>query len=170
MGGGRGVKRCAASGGAGVQQSARAVCSQQARPTHPSTSHSSSNRDAVALPRDAMTFVSSHSQAVNVASSGKIRAYVDKALDALKKSYDLAFCLYDVQSNPVIIKSEGNAVCKAITVAEITRRRLRGLHQNTQIGLHEREASDETSRCGRAEEPTISILLSLEPLDPMQPG
>lgn len=80
------MKRRAASGGAGVQQSAAVVSPQQARAARPSTLHFSSNRDAVVQPSDAMTFVSSHPQALNVASSGKIRAYVDKTLDALKVS------------------------------------------------------------------------------------
>ena len=57
---------------------------------------------------------------------------------------------------------EGTAVSKAISVAEIVKRRLRGLHQSTQIGL----AADNTERST----PTMSITLSLAPLDARRPG
>ena len=59
------------------------------------------------------------------------------------------------------IFAEGDAVAKAVSVAEIVKRRLRGLHQNTQIGL-----ADRTDRST----PTISITLSLTALDAAQPG
>lgn len=53
-------------------------------------------------------------------------------------------------------------MCKAVSVAEITKRRLRGLHQNTQIGLREKAAGSAV--------PTITITLSLAQLDTSQPG
>ena len=40
--------------------------------------------------------------------------------------------------------AQGNAVAKAVTIAEISRRRLRRLHQNTQVGLV-RNAGTESS-------------------------
>ena len=50
-------------------------------------------------------------------------------------------------------------------MAEITRRRLRGLHQNTQIGLQARAEGDRS-----APTPTLAITLSLSPLDSSLPG
>lgn len=58
---------------------------------------------------------------------------------------------------------------KAVTVVEITKRRLRGLHQNTQIGLADPAAS-QAAAGAQQPLPAISIVLSLEPLDPSQPG
>ena len=67
------------------------------------------------------------------------------------------------QREAITIVAEGATVCKAVTVAEITKRRLRGLHQNTQIGM--------TSTANQVlPAPTIAITLSLEPLDPTLPG
>ena len=60
---------------------------------------------------------------------------------------------------------------KAVTVAEITKRRLRGLHQNTQIGLAPAAAATTAGASASSHpQPEISILLSLAPLDPSQPG
>ena len=60
---------------------------------------------------------------------------------------------------------------KAVTVAEITKRRLRGLHQNTQIGLAPAAAATNAGASASSHpQPEISILLSLAPLDPSQPG
>jgi hypothetical protein len=62
-------------------------------------------------------------------------------------------------------------VNKAVTVAEITKRRLRGLHQNTQIGLAPAAAATTAGASASSHpQPEISILLSLAPLDPSQPG
>lgn len=66
-----------------------------------------------------------------------------------------------MQNAPLTIAAEGAAVAKAVSVAEITKRRLRGLHQNTQIGLVA-DAARST--------PTIAITLSLAALDTTQPG
>lgn len=51
---------------------------------------------------------------------------------------------------------------KAVTVAEITKRRLRQLHQNTQIGINKDHSGKRA--------PMISVMLSLEPLDPSESG
>lgn len=99
---------------------------------------------------------------IRVTSGGKIQAYVGSALKLL-------------QENPVtqsvLLCAQGNAVAKAVTVAEITKRRLRGLHQNTQIGSVRTDESDgnDASAATRSEA-TISIILSLQQLDVMQPG
>ena len=56
-------------------------------------------------------------------------------------------------------------------MAEITKRRLRGLHQNTQIGLAPAAAATTAGASASSNpQPEISILLSLAPLDPSQPG
>ena len=56
-------------------------------------------------------------------------------------------------------------------MAEITKRRLRGLHQNTQIGLAPAAAATNAGASASSHpQPEISILLSLAPLDPSQPG
>jgi len=60
------------------------------------------------------------------------------------------------QTAPLTIAAEGAAVAKAVSIAEITKRQLRGLHQNTQIGL---VADADRST------PKIAITLSLAPLD-----
>ena len=91
---------------------------------------------------------------VRVTASGSLRAYVAYALGALRE-----------RGEPqVTLRAAGKAVSKAVTVAEIAKRRLRGLHQNTQIALA--EAAEE----GAASQPAISIVLSLQPLDPSRPG
>ena len=84
------------------------------------------------------------SSVLRVTSGGKVHGYVERALGALT-------------SQAVRITASGAAVSKAVTVAEITKRRRRGLHQRTQIGL-------------AADAPTVEILLSSEPLDPNLPG
>lgn len=89
---------------------------------------------------------------LRVTSGGKIHACVARALDGLKTPH-----------SSIRIEATGNAVCKAVSVAEITRRRLRGLHQSTKIGFAAPKADG-------VKVPTISLLLSLEPLDALQPG
>ena len=84
------------------------------------------------------------SSVLRVTSGGKVHGYVERALGALT-------------SQAVRITASGAAVSKAVTVAEIAKRRRRGLHQRTQIGL-------------AADAPTVEILLSSEPLDPNLPG
>jgi DNA-binding protein len=70
------------------------------------------------------------------------------------------------QQTAVVVAAEGSAICKAVTVAEISKRRIRGLHQNTQIGLAVRRSGN----LDDADTPTISITLSLAPLQDTQPG
>ncbi|KAL1525466.1 hypothetical protein AB1Y20_020323 [Prymnesium parvum] len=92
---------------------------------------------------------------VRITSGGKIRAFVDTALNALP-------------SGQLVLQAEGDAVSKAVTVAEITRRKLRGVHQNTQIGLVHPDPSREVGK--KPARPKISITLSLCQLDATQPG
>ena len=65
----------------------------------------------------------------------------------------------------LLIVAEGAAVSKAITLAEITKRRMRGLHQNTQIGV---AAAGDGAANGSV--PMITITLSAVPLDASLPG
>jgi len=67
--------------------------------------------------------------------------------------------------SPLTITAEGASVSKAVTVAEISKRRLRGLHQNTQIGLGAPVEGN-----ARRRSPTILITLSLAPLDTTAAG
>ena len=118
-----------------------------------------------------------------VSTNGKINSYVDSALKALP----VRRCLppraslappplstaqhFVRQHGPVKLRAHGPAVNKAVTVAEITKRRLRGLHQNTQIGLAPAAAATTAGASASSHpQPEISILLSLTPLDPSQPG
>lgn len=75
-----------------------------------------------------------------------------------------------MQAGAVTITAEGNSVAKAITVAEITRRQLGGLHQNTQIGVLQVMADEGNAVIASSQQPSIIIILSLIPLDPTLPG
>ena len=79
-------------------------------------------------------------------SGAKISALVERALEALP-------------AGAVRLHAEGNAVSKCVSVAEIAKRKLRGVHQLNEIGL-----ADDGAR------PTIGITLSLRPLDAAHPG
>ena len=106
---------------------------------------------------------------MRVTSGGKVHSYVDRALQELtvpsrrplsRASPCLSlprsiFSTHQVQQ-AMTITAHGAAVAKAVTVVEITKRRIRGLHQNTQIGLST-TAADSV--------PTITITLSMCPLD-----
>lgn len=56
------------------------------------------------------------------------------------------------------IHARGTAVAKAVTIAEITRRRVEGVHQMSEIGI------DDNDR------PWLRLTLSLQPLDESAPG
>ena len=63
-----------------------------------------------------------------------------------------------------MLQADGPAVGKAVTVAEIAKRRVRGLYQSTQIGVRV------PTRDAQRPRPQITITLSLSPLDPQTPG
>lgn len=73
-------------------------------------------------------------------------------------------------SNALTIMAEGNAVCKAVSVAEIVKRRLRGMYQANQIGLATPPRAAGQSAESATAAPTIAITLSMTPLDASQPG
>uniref|UniRef100_A0A8C2BXP6 Ribonuclease P and MRP subunit p25, b n=1 Tax=Cyprinus carpio TaxID=7962 RepID=A0A8C2BXP6_CYPCA len=76
----------------------------------------------------------------------------------------------------VVFTGSGRAVTKTITCAEIMKRKLGGLHQMTKLqykGLREVwESQDEGDSEVTVHRtlPSISILLSKDPLDPLEPG
>ncbi|XP_051726117.1 ribonuclease P protein subunit p25-like protein [Ctenopharyngodon idella] len=76
----------------------------------------------------------------------------------------------------VVFSGSGRAVTKTITCAEIMKRKIAGLHQMTKLqykGLREvwesQEGGDSEMTIHRTL-PSISILLSKDPLDPLEPG
>jgi DNA-binding protein len=95
-------------------------------------------------------------------TSGAPAAFSPKQI-ALNAQAQVAFDRI-AQSTSVQLQAEGPAVSKAVTVAEIVKRRLRGVHQSTQIGVSGSVGD------GRRLRPRISITLSLSQLDPKQPG
>ena len=80
-------------------------------------------------------------------SGGKLSLLVERALQSLEAV------------GAIRLHAEGNAVSKAASVAEIAKRKLRGVHQLNEIGL-----ADDGAR------PTMSVTLSLQPLDAAHPG
>ena len=96
---------------------------------------------------------------MRIASGGSIHGYITRLQSAL--SSDSIAC----------VTARGPAVAKAVTVAEITKRRVRGLHQSTQIGLASpNEDVHESSSATTELAPTIRIVLSVQPLDASLPG
>merc|ERR1711920_424217 len=76
----------------------------------------------------------------------------------------------------VVIKASGNALTKAVTLAEVVKRRFKGLHQITALGTTEivdeyeplEEGLDKVTDTRNVS--TIEITLSKEPLDTSNPG
>mmetsp|Transcript_23659 Transcript_23659/g.70724 ORF Transcript_23659/g.70724 Transcript_23659/m.70724 type:complete len:154 (-) Transcript_23659:504-965(-) len=106
---------------------------------------------------------------IRVTVNGKIRKYVSAA----KR------CLASEGGKRVVVYGEGRAVTKAIGVAEILKHRILGLHQNTQVGMSKvtevwepkldvEEDVDRVQVVRRI--PTVTVLLSLNPLDTAAPG
>ncbi|XP_048861496.1 ribonuclease P protein subunit p25-like [Brienomyrus brachyistius] len=73
----------------------------------------------------------------------------------------------------VVFTGSGRAVTKTITCAEIMKRRLTGLHQLTKLryrAVREVWESGDGQTTVQRDVPSISILLSKDPLDPLEPG
>ncbi|XP_036391744.1 ribonuclease P protein subunit p25-like protein [Megalops cyprinoides] len=76
----------------------------------------------------------------------------------------------------IVFAGSGRAVTKTITCAEIMKRKVTGLHQMTKLhykGVHEVWESHEDGGSEMSVHrtvPSISILLSKDPLDPKEPG
>eukprot|EP00038_Savillea_parva_P016634 m.17398 g.17398 ORF g.17398 m.17398 type:complete len:168 (+) comp3497_c0_seq1:73-576(+) len=106
---------------------------------------------------------------IRVTVNGKIRKYVTAAKKILHGDGDCQLRVY----------GEGRAVTKAISCAEVLKHRIVGLHQNTTIGMTKvtevwepkldvEEDVDRVQVVRRV--PTVSIVLSLTPLDHNAPG
>ena len=96
---------------------------------------------------------------VRISAGGSNHGYVNRLLSALP--HESVAC----------VTARGPAVAKAVTVAEITKRRMRGLHQSTQIGLATSSCDDHGPSSATGElAPTIRIVLSVQPLDASLPG
>lgn len=83
-------------------------------------------------------------------------------------------CLY-LQVGNVRIFARDEAVAKAVTVVEITKRRQRGVHQCTSIGVAPASASSTRRSAGdgdvaKLQVPTIEITLSMQQMDATKPG
>eukprot|EP00644_Phytophthora_capsici_P010447 jgi/Phyca11/80841/gw1.30.556.1 len=102
---------------------------------------------------------------IRITQQGKVRSYISYANGLFAKS-----------ERRVVLKAMGNAISKAVTVAEILKHRVANLHQVTRISSIEtvdvyeplEEGLDriETTR----HIPGISIQLSLDELDRDDPG
>jgi len=105
---------------------------------------------------------------IRITTQGKMRNYITYATNLLTEPTKPAV--------EIVLKAMGRAINKTVTIAEIIKRRVGGLHQNTQIdstditdvwlpleeGLHRLETTRHVS--------SIQITLSTKPLDITQPG
>ncbi|KAK3749931.1 hypothetical protein QZH41_017371, partial [Actinostola sp. cb2023] len=98
---------------------------------------------------------------VNIKSGKKIRVCISQALKLLQTSKD-----------KVLIGGSGPTVTKAITTAEIVKRKVKGLHQQNSLFYTKTEDLWEPKEEGSLDQlkvtrnvPSISILLSFQPLD-----
>eukprot|EP00884_Botryococcus_braunii_P010424 jgi/Botrbrau1/19383/Bobra.0338s0013.1 len=99
-------------------------------------------------------------------AAGKMRNYITYATSLISEK----------KHEAVLLKAMGRAINKTVTIAEIIKRRIPGLHQNTQIGsvgitdtwepLEEGLETLETTR----HVSVITITLSTTPLDASSPG
>jgi len=103
---------------------------------------------------------------IRVTAQGKMRNYITYATSLLQEK----------KSNEVILKAMGRAINKTVTIAEIIKRRIPGLHQITSIdstditdvwepieeGLNNVETTRHVS--------SLQIILSTKVLDTSQPG
>eukprot|EP00051_Salpingoeca_urceolata_P029669 m.490599 g.490599 ORF g.490599 m.490599 type:complete len:168 (-) comp28378_c0_seq1:73-576(-) len=122
---------------------------------------------------------------VRVASHGKVRQYVKQALATLtgdiadpEAESDAAAASMIEAATCVAFVASGGAVTKAVSCAEIVKRRLSGLHQVNTIFYsnvvdvwepNEATAGLESIRAVR-HVPSIRIILSRDALDPTVPG
>ncbi|KAK9835165.1 hypothetical protein WJX81_002353 [Elliptochloris bilobata] len=103
---------------------------------------------------------------VRIMAAGKMRNYISYATALVTEKGHTA----------VVLKAMGRAINKTVTIAEIIKRRINGLHQDTKIGsvgmtdtwepLKEGLNRLETTR----HVSVIAITLSMEPLDTSAPG
>merc|ERR1712203_819524 len=103
---------------------------------------------------------------IRVTAVGSVSAYVSRAaklFNELEKKY-------------IVIAATGNALTKAVTSAEVIKRRFKGLHQITKLGSQEivdeyeplEEGLDKVTETRSM--PFLEITLSKEPLDASDKG
>ena len=104
---------------------------------------------------------------VRVSPHGQIKEYVSAAMRLLEAT-----------SGSITVVGRGKAISRAVTVVEIVKRRVPGLHQHTSIGSvtvtdvwsskSPQEPLDKVQVVRST--PTITVTLSLSPLDESLPG
>lgn len=103
---------------------------------------------------------------IRITQTGKVRSYISYANGLFA----------DKQEQSVVLKAMGNAISKAVTVAEILKHRVAHLHQITQISSIETVDVYEPLEEGldrietKRHIPSISITLSLKQLNTSDPG
>ncbi|KAI7839097.1 hypothetical protein COHA_007102 [Chlorella ohadii] len=117
----------------------------------------------VPVPREAEEHAENE---VRITSQGKSRSYI---------SYGTSL-LTEKGHSSVVLKAMGKAINKTVTIAEIMKRRIAGLHQNTAISSVELTDHWEPKEEGLDPIDTtrhvsvITITLSKDPLDTSAPG
>uniref|UniRef100_A0A8C5FZT8 Ribonuclease P/MRP 25 subunit-like n=1 Tax=Gouania willdenowi TaxID=441366 RepID=A0A8C5FZT8_GOUWI len=115
---------------------------------------------------------------VRVKDGSKIRNLLPFALSRMGAGAGPAAEGAEPTLRQVVVMASGKGVAKAVTVAELLKRRLKGLHQLTRLlyvtvdDVWEPRSPDaglESLTVSRSL-PAVWILLSAEPLDPDQPG
>merc|ERR1712039_938638 len=103
---------------------------------------------------------------IRVTAAGSVSAYVSRAAKVFN----------ELERPQVVIKATGNALTKAVTLAEVIKRRFKDLHQITKLGnteiVDEYEPLEEglDKVVDTRNVPTIEIKLSKEPLDTSDKG
>merc|ERR1712087_50296 len=103
---------------------------------------------------------------IRVTAAGSVSAYVSRA----------AKLFNEMEKTYIVIAATGNALTKAVTSAEVIKRRFKGLHQITNLGSQEivdeyeplEEGLDKVTETRSM--PFIEITLSKEPLDTSDKG
>ena len=106
-------------------------------------------------------------QHVRITTAGKVHNYVEYVLSVLDPAREHEALARACGCGIVQLEAEGHAVNKAVTVAEIVKRRLDGLHQVTTAALQADNASslhtdqqEQQLRPRQNTVPTICITLS----------
>ncbi|KAF7829537.1 ribonuclease P protein subunit p25-like protein [Senna tora] len=69
---------------------------------------------------------------IRITSQGRMRNYISYAMSLLQ--FVLFTSLQEKGSNEIVFKAMGRAINKTVTIVELIKRRIVGLHQNTAIG------------------------------------
>ncbi|KAK5873667.1 hypothetical protein PBY51_018688 [Eleginops maclovinus] len=114
---------------------------------------------------------------MRVKEGSKIRNLMGFAMTRMQGEKGISGgCVSDGGLRQVVFTGSGRAVTKTITCAEIMKRKVGSLHQLTKLQYKVVKEVWESSEGGASEMtvhrtvPSISILLSKDPLDPQEPG